>query len=183
MTYSFTPGQTKQLNEEPGKNPRGLVRFGGKRDVDQSFYTIHFAIWEHCDVLWKKLHDQRNMSLKYDRISNLYEFYVRIEDSSDSGFMFYVDPTKKFIPVKKDYYAQNALFKHLECSQFQKINDVWIPYSYFCSDLKHNRVEYYEVEQVSVNVPIDDRLFDFDFPKGTIVIDEIADMKHKFDLM
>jgi hypothetical protein len=180
VTYSFSPQQTKQLNEELGKIPRGLVRFGGKRDVDQSFYTIHLALWEYCDILWKKFHDQRDMSLKYDRLSNLYEFKVRMEDSSDSAFLFYVDPTKKFIPVKKDYFVQNTLWKHIECSQFQKINDVWIPYSYFCSDLKQSRVEYYEVEQVSVNVPIEDKLFDFDFPKGTVIIDEIANIKNKF---
>lgn len=179
-TYSFTPDRTKQLNEEPGKTPRGLVRFGGIRDVDLSFYTIHRALWEHCDILWKKMHDQRNMTLKYDKISNLYEFKVRVEDASDSIFIFYVDPTKKFIPVKKDIFSQNALLKHLECKQFQKINDVWIPFNYFWTDPPRNRIEYYEIEQVSANVPIDDYLFDFDFPKGTIIRDEIANMRQKF---
>ena len=122
------------------------------------------------------------MTLKYDRISNLYEFKVQIKEPSDTTLTFYVDPTKKFIPVKKDLSAQNTLLKHFECNQFQKINDVWIPFRYSWTDLQQNCMECYEVEQVSVNVPIDDKLFDFDFPDGTIIRDEIADIKHKFDV-
>ncbi len=180
-TYSFSPERTKQLNEEPDKIPRGLVRFGGMRDVDQTFYTIQRVLWEHCDILWKKMHDQRNMTLKYDKLSNLYEFKVVLEDTYDSVYMFYVDPTKKFVPVKKDIFAQNAHQKHLECTQFQKINDVWIPYAYIWKEPLQNRMECYEVEEVSVNIPIDDKLFDFDFPKGTIIRDEIANIRHKFE--
>ena len=183
VTYSFTPEQTKQLNEEEGKIPRGLVRFGGVRDVDRSFYTINRVLWEDCDILWKKLHDQRDMTLKYDRINNLYEFRIVIDEHSGSAFTFYVDPTKKFIPVKKDIFVQNSLIKHLECTQFQIVNDVWIPYRYFCNDLQQKRSEYYEVEQVTANVPIDDKLFDFDFPKGTIIRDEIANMRRKFGII
>ena len=180
VTYSFTPDQTKQLNEEPGKIPRGLVRFGGKREVDQSFYTIHLVLWEHCDILWTKPHDQRNMSMKYDRIRNLYEFKVRTDDSSDSVFIFYLDPTKKFIPVKKDFFANDMLLKHLECSQFQRVNDIWIPFRYSCRDLKQNLIEFYDVEQVSANVLIDEKSFDFDFPESAIIRDEIANIKRKF---
>ena len=182
VTYAFTQQQTKQLNEEPGKIPRGLVRFGGIRDVDRSFYTIHQALWEHCDILWKKLHDQRNISLKYNRISNLYEFKIILEDSADSIFIFYVDPTKKFIPVKKEYFSKNTFVKHLECQNFQNINNVWIPYSYFWKDIRQNLSEYYEVEEVSVNIPIEENLLDFDFPKETIIIDEIANLRHKFEI-
>ena len=182
VTCSFSSQKTKQLNEELGKTPRGLVRFGSKRDTDQSFYTINLAIWEHCDFLWKKLHDQRDMSLKYDKISHLYEFKVQTGDSNDLIYMFYVDPAKKFIPVKKDFFAHDTHMKHVECSQFQKINDVWIPYSYFWKDPQQNRMEYYEVKQVSANIPIEDRLFDFDFPAGTIIIDEMAYLKHKFEI-
>ena len=182
VTYSFTPQRTRQLTEEPGKTPRGLVRFGGIRDVDQFFYTIHQALWEHCDLLWKKLHDQRDMTLKYDRICNLYEFKVQTHNPLGSIYTFYADPTKKFIPVKKDYFAQNMLVKHLECSNLQKINDVWIPYSYFWTDRQQNRTEYYEVEQASANAPIDDALLDFDFPAGTIIRDEIANLKRKFEV-
>jgi hypothetical protein len=182
VTYSFTPEKTKQLNEQPGKTPRGLIRFGGKRDTDQSFYTIHTVLWENCDFLWTKLHDQRDMSLKYDKMNHLYEFRIQTCDSDDSVYTFYVDPARKYIPVKKDYFARNAHLKHFECNQFQEVNDVWIPYNYFLKDLQQNQMECYEVEQVSANIPIDDRQFDFDFPIGTIIIDEMAYLKHKLNM-
>ncbi|MBN1973628.1 MAG: hypothetical protein JW787_08305 [Sedimentisphaerales bacterium] len=183
VTYAFTPQQTKKLTEEPGKTPRGLVRFGNMCDADKSFYTIHSAMWEHCDILWKKLHDQRDMTLKYDKIRNLYEFKVQTWGPGDLAYIFYVDPSRNFIPVKKDIFSQAGLLKHIECDQFQKNNNVWIPYRYSWTEPQQNWMECYEVEKVSANVPIEDRLFDFDFPAGTIIIDEMAYLKQKFKVV
>lgn len=182
VAYSFTDQQTRQLTQEPDRTPRGLVRFGGKRDVDQSFLTINMAIWEYCDILWNKPHDTRDMVLKYDKICNLYEFMVKMREPVDAVYTFYLDSTKKFIPVKKEIVEGQTLVKHIECSEFQNINNVWIPYKYSCTEHRDNRIEYYEVEQASVNLEIEDNLFDLDFPPETIVIDEIADIKHKFKM-
>jgi hypothetical protein len=182
VTYAFTDQQTKKLTEEPNKTPRGLVRFGGKRDADQSFLTINLALWEYCDVLWKKIHDLHDIALKYDRFSNLYELKVRVRNPIDAAYIFYLDPTKKFAPVKKEITENESPVKHIKCSEFQNVNNVWIPYSYSCTDFREKRMQCYEVEEVSANIEIEDRLFDFDFPPGTIIIDEIADMKHKFKM-
>ena len=69
ITYSFTSKRTKKLTQEPGKTPRGLIRYGDMREAVRSFYTINLVLWENCDLLWKKMHDARDMSLRYDRIS------------------------------------------------------------------------------------------------------------------
>ena len=182
VTFSFNEQYTKQLTEETDKTPRGLVRLGGKRDTDQSFLTINTALWEYCDILWKKFHDFRDITLKYNRISNLYELKVIIQGPIESVYTFYLDPTKKFIPVKKDIVENNTLIKHIECSQFKNINNVWIPYKYSCTNYREKSMECYEVEEASANIDIEDSLFDIEFPVNAIVIDEIADIKHKFEI-
>ncbi len=140
------------------------------------------ALWEYCDILWKKIHDLHDIALKYDRFSNLYELKVIIQKPIDAAYTFYLDPTKKFIPVKKEITENDTLIKHINCDQFQNVNNVWIPYSYSCTEFKERRKQYYEVEEASANIDIEDSLFDFDFPPDAIVIDEIADIKNKFKM-
>ncbi|MBN2588285.1 MAG: hypothetical protein JXA96_00350 [Sedimentisphaerales bacterium] len=182
ITYAFTDQQTKKLTQEHGKTPRGLVRLGGKRKADQSFLTINMALWEYCDVLWKRIHDLHDIAVKYDRFHNLYELKVKVQNPIDAAYIFYLDPTKKFIPVKKEIIENESLVKHIKCSQFQNVNNVWIPYLYSCTEFRERRMQNYEVEEVSANIYIEERLFDFDFPPDTIIIDEIADIKQKFKM-
>lgn len=172
-TYAVRPQWTKRLTEQPGRIPRGTVRPGGVRNEDQTFYTIYWAMWDNCELLWgdTKLHNHK-VSINYDEPNDIY--ILEIQRGSDKGpvFKFYVDPSKDFIPSKGEFLTNYGLSRRFQCEEFRRINNVWIPYQYSWFDPRENYRVVYQVEKVTVNEPIADNLLDFDFPEGTIVSDK-----------
>ena len=171
-TYAFRPQWTKRLAEEPGRIPRGNVRAGGVRNEDQTFYTIYWAMWDNCELLWgdTKLH---KVSFNYDKANNIYILEIQIVSDKGPIFKFYVDPTKDFIPSRREFFTNDGtLSRRFQCEEFRMINNLWIPYRYSWFDPMVNHEVVYEVQEVAVNQPIPSNLLDFEFPEGTIVSDD-----------
>lgn len=181
-TYAIHPQWTKRLTEQSGTRPRGLVRPGGIRSEDQTFYTIYLAMWDHCEKLWSNDVEIHEVDLNYDETNNLYELQVQFSHKGPIH-KFYVDPTKNFVPIKREFFTNDGvLAKCLRCEQFRKINnDVWVPFKFSWMAPHVDWSVHYEVEKVSVNKPIEESLLDFAFPKGTVVIDEIANLRYIVD--
>jgi len=171
-TYAVSSQWTKRLVEEAGRIPRGSVRAGGVRNEDQTFYTIYWAMWDNCELLSgdTKLH---KVSFNYDKANNIYILEIQIVSDKGPLFKFYVDPTKDFIPSRREFFTNDGtLARRFQCEEFRMINNLWIPYRYSWFDPMVNYEVVYEVQEVAVNEPIPDNLLDFEFPEGTIVHDD-----------
>lgn len=184
-TYSVHRKWTKYLTEVPDRVPRGVIRSGGADDTDQTFYTIYLALWDRCEEIWKDGVSLYDVNSNHDDANDLYILRVQVNSPEGSIFKLWIDPAKGFIPIRRDTYhgGTGKLLRRVECNQFEKINGVWIPRKFSWNSPYLGWSEQYTVEQVHVNTPIDEKLFDFAFPKGTIVRDEIAGLKYRIEDM
>jgi len=187
-TCALTPEGCKQLIEaSDNRTPRGYVKLGGSLEKDQGFYqsffTIHAAMWDFFGWPWEKM-DLNEATISRDEKNNCYVMKVKMGSSQKGPFVtLYVDPSKDFIPVKKEFLKYDGtLLASFECSDFHQAEDrLWIPYRYSWIDPRVHYGEIYEVEKAIVNQPIPDNALDFAFPNGTIVDDERLNVKYKVD--
>ena len=139
-------------------------------------------MWDLCGWPEEKIKlDEATVTL--DEKNNYYTLKVQGDIKNGPWIVLYVDPAKDFIPVKKEFIAYDGtLLLTYECSNFHQMpNGLWIPYRYSWFDPRMNYGAVYEVKEIRVNEPIDENLFDFDFPLGTIVIDEISDLRYRIE--
>lgn len=185
-TYAITSEWSKRLTEAPdGRTPRGYVRPGRSLEADQPFYNIYTAMWDLCGWPWEKINFDET-TITRNEVNNYYIVKAKMGESSKGPFVrLFIDPSKNFIPVKKEFLKYDGtLLLRYECSSFhQDKNGLWIPYQYSWSDPRVSFSTVYDVEEVVVNEPIPDKLLNFSFPSGTVVNDEIANLQYKIDEM
>lgn len=186
-TSGFTPKRFKRLIEVPdNRTPRGVIRAVSSLEEHRhfyNFYTIYGAMWDFFGWPWEKMNLDK-ATVTRDEKNDLYIMKVQM-GSSPKGrlIILYIDPSKNFIPVKKEFLTYDGtLLTTFECSDFRQPEiGLWIPYQYSVfAPRVHIRI-IYEVLNVKVNEPIADDLFDFEFPIGTIVYDEILNLRYKIE--
>jgi len=180
-TYAITPTMTKQLVEmSDSSTPKGYIKSGKGLDP---FYPLYDAMWDIWGP-WEEINLEQT-TLTRDAENNCYVMKIKMGDSIKGPFIkMYIDPSKGFIPFKKEImkYDGTLITTH-ECSDFRQVKkDLWIPYQYFYNDPRTAFSYFYNVEEVTVNDPINEDMLDFAFPEGTIVHDQINNMEYKVGL-
>ncbi len=186
-TCAITPSYAKRLVEAPdNRTPRGYVRSGTSLESlekDQPFYTIYTAMWDFSGWPWEYMNLDEAVVTR-DEKNKCYIMKVKMGSSPKGPLItLYIDPSKSFIPVEKEFlkYDGTLLLKY-KCSDFHQVGHrLWIPYRYSWFDPRVNYGAVYEVERVTVNEPIAEELLDFAFPAGTIVYDNIVNVRYKIN--
>lgn len=183
-TYIIAKESSKRLIEAPdNRSPRGYVAPGMSLELeqDQGFYGTYGAMWNLFSAPWEKMNLNESTS-SFDNTSKCYILNVPMGAYPKAPlFILYIDPSKDYIPVKKEYVKKydGTVIAILECSDFRQTESgLWIPYRYSWSDPRKSLKIVYKVEQVKVNETIADSLFDFTFPAGTIVYDERYNLRY-----
>ena len=180
-TCAITPTWTKQSIETSDSSiPKGYIKSGKGLDP---FYPLYEAMWDIWGP-WEEINLEQT-TLTRDEDKNCYVMKIKMGDSLKGPFIkMYIDPSKGFIPFKKEImkYDGTLITTH-ECSDFRQVKeDIWIPYQYFYNDPCMAFSYFYNVEEVTVNDPINEDLLDFAFPEGTIVHDQINNLEYKVGL-
>jgi hypothetical protein len=179
----LAPEWEKSLVEIPGSStPRGKIRQRGAMQV--TFNTPMATMWDiFCEMPWQKSHiNLADASVEKENNSGLLIFKYRIGfDPKATQVVLYVDSSKDFIPVVKEYrlYNEELVFRYENVLQ-KSDSGLWVPKEYSIA-IRDERFKKYIVKNLKVNVPIPDQLLDFAFPSGTVVIDEIADLRYHVD--
>jgi len=182
-TYLITPESSKSLEEAPdNRRPSGVIAPGifseSSLELDQGFEGTYEVMWSLFGYPWEKM-NIKEATCTFDNDSNSYILKVPMGDYEKAPvFILYVDPSKDYIPAKKEYvkYPGRTIFT-TECSDFRRARgELWVPYGHSYSDRDFTVVCI--VEQLKVNEPISDDLFDFTFPAGTVVYDKRYDIEY-----
>ncbi|MHC4477787.1 MAG: hypothetical protein ACYTEL_19255 [Planctomycetota bacterium] len=184
-TWAITGKWSKELRERPdGKSPRGHVWSPGSQAANNElFYTPHAAMWEMCGWPWDQM-QLNQTTVSWDQTSNRYIMKVKMGDSPKGpSIRLHIDPAKGYIPVLKEFglLDDGTAAEIYECSQFRQVSGLWVPYRYSWTDTRVNRQGDYRVEELKVNEKIPEEQLDFALPKGTIVYDEIANLRYTVD--
>lgn len=185
-TYAITPEWSKKLTEVPdGRKPRGFVKPGNSLQPEVPFYDIDIAMWDISGCNWDDINFSETILTK-DEMTNYYILKAKLGDSPKDPFAkLYIDASKDFIPIKKEFFKYDGtLLISYECSDFrQDKHGFWAPYQYSWSDSNVGFSTKYDVEEVVINEPVSEDVFNFTFPDGTVVIDEIANLKYNIEVV
>jgi len=187
-SYSIKPTSTKVLFEfANGRTPQGRIEPVSDEEP-QPVYGIYQAMWSASGGWNCSWENERVIepSVTYDNEKKLY--IMKFKTTSKEGgpwVIMYIDPSKNFMPIKKEIFLKSAddvnnLIIRFESSDFNQVKDgLWIPYKYSWHDPRVNFSTDFFVEEASVNEPIADTLFDFEFPEGAIVTDNRIGARYK----
>jgi len=184
-TYAIMPRLAKRLVETSGEPIlRGFVSdMPLELEQEQTFYTIYTAMWNVSRWSWEKWNlDEATLIL--DEKNNYYVIKVKMGSKPKVPFLIlYVDPSKSFIPVKSEFLKYDGtLVAKYECSDFRQTESgLWIPYQYSWFNPSLNYGGIYTAKEVVVNEPFAENLLDFEFPVGTIVYNEILNLRYKIE--
>ncbi|MBW8039626.1 MAG: outer membrane lipoprotein-sorting protein [Planctomycetes bacterium] len=163
-----------------GRIPRGYIYPGKYSDALSERRSMYRLMWN----TWDSRDSTGETAVNYDEKNNYYIAIAKFSSREKSGKVkLYIDPSKDFIPVKKEYILHDGrVLMRYELDDFhQTKSGLWIPYRIFdILPLRHYR-GIIKVLNVKVNEPIADDLFDFEFPVGTIVYDEILNLRYKIE--
>jgi hypothetical protein len=180
-TYVITPKWSKRLIEVPdGRIPRGYIMPGRSLEEELTFYPIYDVMWSLYKWPWEEI-DLEDSTVTFDEKQNHYIIKVTMISPKSPLLILYIDASKSFIPFKKEFIKNDGtLIKRDECDDFRQTESgLWIPYRYSWLDPGEHYGKDYEVEDVIVNKPIPDNQLNFDFPVGTIVYNEILNLRHR----
>jgi len=108
-------------------------------------------------------------SISVELISLYGYVYRRIYFSIDHGYT----------PVRFAYIKNDKVDVSIDVLKFQEVsNGVWFPVKGQIKAKGDERVGIYEAKAVTINQGLTDKDFDFEFPPGTRVVDEIADLQY-----
>ncbi len=166
---------TKKESKEYRLQHNGL-RLGNislTTEGDLPFVTIHLAMWSSNNII-----ESINLStatVYWDKEKNLYILKSTYASKTEPpSIRLFFDPSKDFIPVRREYMQFDGTVFHIEeCSDFEKTPDgLWVPYRYswYTPHVRYGGV--YTVETMTVNEPIAEDKFNFEFPPGTKIYDE-----------
>ncbi|MCK5600275.1 hypothetical protein KAR91_00210, partial [Candidatus Pacearchaeota archaeon] len=180
-TYSITPKWSKKLQETNASNsPRGRVSRGSELE-DETGLTIIDAMWGIFGQPWEKFASE-NAVLSKDSKSGLYTLKGQAFPDGTT-ITVTIDPSKNFLPIKYEFNRPNGeLAIKCECSDFKKTEDgLWVPYQYIFTDEVNGYTSIHKLKNVKVNIDISKDMLDFSFPPGTIINDQIANLKYVVD--
>ena len=185
-TYSIGPSRSKKLHEIQGSKgpPRGIIEAG--RDFADEIWTPtpYDAMWSMGLTNFKFDYyiNPDFTTTTFDERTGFYIMTAKRDNNPDSSFLrLYIDPQKDYIPIKQEIVTSaGILWSRQECTNFKKTLDgLWIPYEYSWFSPEFNSNGRCLVEEITVNEPIADTLFDFEFPEGAIVTDNRIGAKYK----
>lgn len=180
-TFAITPKWSKCLVEaQDNRTPRGYVESGMAMERRQSFYNIHDVMWKPFGYPLERFSTD-DSTATFDEDKGYYILKTKFRGVEKSSvFTLHIDSSKGFIPVEMEYVMHDGtLIARCECNDLRQTKvGLWVPYRYSWIDPRRNITFSYEVEEVKVNEPIPEHLLDFAFPKGTVVIDEIANLRY-----
>jgi hypothetical protein len=107
--------------------------------------------------------------------------YTLVMPASETGLMLKmtVDAGKGFLPVLMEISdVKKGVYMRREFEDFREVQKgLWLPFRYVWS-ISTGIANVYELKHAEVNVEIPGELLDFRFPEGTIVSDEIANLRY-----
>lgn len=183
-TYALAPKRTKKLLEvSDNRTPRGHIEPRGMSFLDNEivFCTVHEAMWALSAWPWEAWNLDET-TITRDEKNNYYIMKVKMTTLPKGPLItLYIDPSKGFIPVKREFRKYDGTLASIfECSDFRQVeNGLWIPYRYSLVDPRTNYETVCEVQEMLVNQPIPDNLLDFEFPNGTVVYDNISNVRYR----
>ncbi len=116
---------------------------------------------------WDRI-DTEESQVTWDKENNLFVVNLMMGNSNHGCLVnLYVDPSKGFIPVKKNLLKlDGTLFRIDENKDFRKADaGLWFPYKYSWYDPRMKFKAEFTMLELSVNKPIKEELFDFDVAK------------------
>jgi len=179
--YSINQQWSKGLLvESKGKTLRGQIKPGRLLENAVGVTTVKDAMWDFFRWPLEQA-DMEASSVVFDEKSNQYIATYKMGSPEKGPYIkLHVDPSKGFIPIKKQLLKHDgSVFISFENSDFNQTKEgLWIPLKFTLVDLINNLTIHYVVQEVMVNEPIADELFELSFPSGTIVKDDIAGLKY-----
>jgi hypothetical protein len=177
-TCAFTPKWSKQLIESPKQDrARGRVIRGDDLKPELGL-TVQDAMWGLFGQPWEKLAG-KDATLTKDVNNNYYILEAKVFDNG-TIISVTIDSAKGYLPIAFRFKQADGITPiSCECSDFRMLdNGLWLPYKYVWSDSKNGYSMTYEVITAKVNIQLPDELLDFSFPQGTIVNDQIANLRY-----
>ena len=174
--YAITPKWSKKLKDVPTSNtPRGIVANGDSIKEELPF-TIDEAIWGIFSYKWDKLASE-DTELTYNEDDNTYTLKKQVFPDG-TMITVVIDQAKGFLPIKYEFHKPSGeLLIRCEGSDFRKTKDnLWLPYQYVFATQSYMSI--YKVQHAEVNLQFPKESLDFSFPPGTIIEDQIANLRY-----
>jgi len=177
MNYKVTQNWSKKVKIDIGHpHPRGSVRHGPAHKAEIGF-TVDDAIWGLYGHPWERIREG-DTEIIHDAKTGY--FVLRSKRFKGSYTSVWIDPSMNYIPIKYEICsADGTVNVRCECKRFEKDEQgVYLPYQYTFSDYRNNVVLTTDITNAKINSNISDEDMDFAFPDGTIVNDEIANIRY-----
>src|SRR5665213_116527 len=174
-TYSFGPTWSKSLVRQPGSAAaRGTIRQPLARANDASLAD---QLWGLLNEPWSAF-SASETTAAFDEKTGLWCLRT-IADPDGYKRVLFVDKSLGYLPVRFSIFRKDGIsIGATECSQFSIVDGLPIPHMYtYEAALAGCRVVS-TYDSIEINRPIDPAAFDLDFPDGTQVEDEIANLKY-----
>lgn len=181
-TYVITPQWLRRLVEKPEwSRQQGLVTRKRRMTSEVGVHVAN-AMWDEFER-YKEILASDEATVVQNLKDGCYILTVKTPEYGKT-ISITIDPSKGYLPNKSEIKQPDGTpFLTVQCDDFRKLkNGLWLPYKYVWNI--HNKYHMnYEVEKAKVNTEIPDELLDFSFPAGTIVNDQIANLKYVVDEM
>jgi hypothetical protein len=184
-TMVITPKWNKELREaSDGRISRGFIRSGAT--YESEFITPIAAMWDISGSgvpLDKQEIDLKGARVEKDEATGHFLLTYRLGSHKNAArYVLHIDPNKGFVPVVKEFQTHDGrLLQRHECVLEKTPDGLWIPTEYSWRDPRVDYSTVYKVNKVEVNTEIPPHLLDFAFPSGTLVEDEITNLRYQVD--
>lgn len=106
-------------------------------------------------------------------------FFFTYEKKEFAYLKLYFSPEHDYTLVKIEYLKKQKPDLSIEVLELQQVSDgIWFPIKGRISALNDESANLYKATKVMVNKGLTDDFFDFEFPAGTKVIDEIVGLEY-----
>lgn len=181
----FDSDKTYFYREEPSgsANRKGRIVPGKARVSGWMSATPDYFLWHAPSEFWKQWqkHSEGRASVVCNKDTGTYllEFPYR-EDPNSPWYRYTIDPSKGYMPVMEEWLTSGKeLIQRNESSDFRLVDGFWIPFRHRVYLPNGNLGTETIFQSVSINAPIADEKLFFEFPKGTIVDDEVSGTRYR----
>lgn len=144
---------------------------------------LKFSVFHHWpDLLSKELENTEFCRINSHIVKINDCNSISVELVSKTGYVYqriYFSIDHGYAPVRFDYIKNNKATVSFDALKFQKVSDgVWFPVNGRIKADGDKRMEIYEAKTVVLNQGLTKEAFDFEFPPGTRIVDEILDLQY-----
>jgi len=182
QTWAFSPEWSKSLKVQPGAYaPRGTITRdpGMRQQVADDILEAMFDMFGYVSKIRPE-----NTSVE-SKPGGLYTLTVAGVRDAGTRVLVTVDPDKAFVPVESRLVRPNG--QPAFVAQFEDYREVgeglWLPFRHVLVVGPPDKPEEQQtivttIMTAQVNKPVAEKDLDFAFPKGTIVSDQIANLRY-----